>query len=367
MATKVSDLDTPALLVDLDRLEANLDRAAAYAKASGLRLRPHTKTHKSPLVASMQIARGAVGLTVAKVGEAQVMAGDGVPDLLVAYPVWGDVKWARLASIARAVPLTVALDSPDVAEGLAVHARRAGVVIRVLVEADLGMRRCGLPPGRSLVDLGRRVEALDGLRAEGIMFYPGHINPGSSGGPADLAKLRTDLGRVLSDFRASGLCTDVVSGGSTPTLYHSHTIEGLTEIRPGTYVFNDRSQVAMEACKWEHCALSVVATVVSVSERGWFVVDAGSKTLSSDLQRPDQDGCFGHVVDVPGARLHMMNEEHGMVDMSGRMDLAPRIGERVRIIPNHVCATVNMHDVVHGARGGTVEVSWDVAGRGRVQ
>ncbi len=348
-------------------MEANLDRAAAYASKHGLHLRPHTKTHKSPVVAAMQLERGATGLTVAKVGEAQIMARDGVPSLLVAYPVWGDKKWARLARIAQDLPVTVALDSGEVAEGLSVHAQRAAVTFGVLVEADLGMHRCGLAPGRQLLQLARRVDALAGLHLGGVMFYPGHINLASANGAANMGKLRADLARVLSDFRAGGLCTDVVSGGSTPTLYQSHTVEGLTEIRPGTYVFNDRSQVAMGACQWGDCALWVLATVVSTTSRGWVVLDAGSKTLSSDPQRPDLDGCYGHLVGLPGARLHKMNEEHGIVDVSGCAGPMPRVGDRVRIVPNHVCTTVNMHETVHGFRGNTVETVWGVAGRGRVQ
>ena len=361
MAADVASLETPSLLVDLDRLEDNLNRAAEYAKSSGLRLRPHTKTHKSTVVAALQLERGAAGLTVAKVGEASVMAEASAPSLLVAYPVWGDAKWERLARVASKVPVTVALDSAAVANGLSRHALRAGIAFGVLVETDLGMHRCGLPPGPALIELARLVEALPGLRPEGLMFYPGHISLASPDGPGLMDRLRSDLSQVLGAFRASGLCTDVVSGGSTPTL------EGLTEIRPGTYAFNDRSQVAMGACTWQQCALSVVATVVSAHSRGWFVIDAGSKTLSSDPQRPNMDGCYGHIVGFPGARLNKMNEEHGMVDLTACKRAAPRVGDRVQIVPNHVCATVNLHDVVHGMRGGTVEASWRVAARGRVQ
>ncbi len=363
----VLDLDTPALLIDLDRVEANLDRAAAYATKSGLRMRPHTKTHKSPLVARMQLDRGAYGLTVAKVGEAEVMAADSPPGLLVAYPVWGESKWERLAEVAKSVPVTVALDSAEVADGLQRHASRAGISLGILVEADLGMHRCGLPPGDELVALARAVTEADALRLEGLMFYPGHVNLAVEGGEQALTLLADELGEVLSRFRRDGLATEVVSGGSTPTLYHSHRIPGLTEIRPGTYVFNDRSQVAMGSCRWEDCAATILTTVVSTSRRGAAVIDGGSKTFTSDSMRPFGGEGFGQVLGMPGIRFAAMSEEHGMLDLS-RHDGPPlRVGQRLRVVPNHVCVTVNMHERAHGFRDETVEATWAVEGRGKLQ
>ena len=361
------DLDTPALVIDLDRLEANLTRAAKYAESHGLRLRPHTKTHKSRFVGAMQIDRGATGLTVAKVGEAEVMADANPPNLLAAYPVWGDAKWERLVSVARKLPVTVALDSVECANGLRRHARHAGLELGVLVEADLGMRRCGLPPGKSLVQLARAVAAMPPLRLRGVMFYPGHVNPASEGGERAMTQLEADLASVLADFQASGLPTDVVSGGSTPTLYHSHRFDGLTEIRPGTYAFNDCTQVAMGSCGWEDCAASVVTTVVSATQRDWAVIDGGSKTFTSDPLRPEGGGMFGRVAGMPEARFCKMNEEHGMLDLRSYSGAPLRVGRRLRIVPNHICVTVNMHDTVHGCRGETVETSWTVDGRGKLQ
>ena len=361
------DLDTPALLVDLDRMEANLDRAARYARSHGLRLRPHTKTHKSPLVGQMQLERGACGLTVAKVGEAEVMAGDAVPGLLVAYPVWGDSKWSRLVDVCRRVPVSVALDSAGVAQGLQRHANRAGVRIGILVEADLGMRRCGLPPGRRLLGLARAVAEMPPLRLEGLMFYPGHINPAAEGGAEALKRLASDLEGILDDFRRDGLPTGTVSGGSTPTLFHSHRVPGMTEIRPGTYVFNDRSQVAAGACGWEDCAASIMTTVVSTPRPDSAIIDGGSKTFTSDSMRPFGDEGFGRVLGMPGIRFHKMSEEHGVLDVHGHEGPPLRIGQRLRIVPNHVCVAVNMHEAAHGFRGETVERSWAVEGRGRLQ
>ena len=363
----ILDLDTPSLLVDLDRMEANLDRAASYAKEHGLNLRPHTKTHKSPLIGGMQLDRGATGLTVAKVGEAEVMATAAGPGLLVAYPVWGEAKWERLVGIAKTVPVTVALDNLESASGLQRHARRVGLELGILVEVDLGMRRCGLPPGESLLDLAKTIARMLPLRLEGVMFYPGHVNLAAPGGEQALAKLAADLSTVLDAFEADGLPTEVVSGGSTPTLFHSHRVPGLTEIRPGTYVFNDCSQVAMGACGWNDCAASVLTTVVSTPRPDSVVIDGGSKAFTSDPLRGSDEATFGRVLEMPGSRFHKMNEEHGMIDTGQYDGPAVRIGQRLRIVPNHVCVTVNMHETAHGIRGEAVEQSWVVEGRGKLQ
>ena len=363
----ISSLDTPALLIDLDRAEANLDRAASYARHHGLLLRPHTKTHKSPLVGRMQLDRGASGLTVAKVGEAEVMATGGVPSLLLAYPIWGDAKWARLIEVAKRLPVSVALDNPEAAGGLSLHAQRAGITLGILVEADLGMRRCGLPPGTGLVQLAQAVSGMAGLRLEGLMFYPGHINLAVEQGERQLETLRRELQALLERFRSHGLPTEVVSGGSTPTLFQSHTVKGMTEIRPGTYVFNDRTQVAAGACKWQDCAATVMVTVVSTPRPDTAIIDGGSKTFTSDPLRPGGDGGFGRVLEMPSARFHRMSEEHGMLDLSECDGPPPQIGQRLRIIPNHVCVTVNMHETAYGLRGETVQQSWPVAGRGKLQ
>lgn len=367
MEMTIRELDTPALLIDLDRMEANLDRAASYAKAHGLHLRPHTKTHKSPLIGSMQLDSGAAGLTVAKVGEAEVMAGGSVPNLLLAYPVWGEAKWGRLVEVAKSVPVTVALDNLASATGLQRHARRAGLELGILVEVDVGMQRCGLPPGKELVALARVIANMPPLRLEGVMFYPGHINLAAADGERALARLAADLDSVLTSFKEDGLPTEVVSGGSTPTLYQSHRVPGLTEIRPGTYVFNDCTQVAMGACGWDDCAASVVTTVVSTPRPAAAVIDGGSKTFTSDPLRPSGERSFGRVLELPGARFHKMNEEHGMLDLSAYDGAPPRIGQRPRIVPNHVCVTVNMHETAHGIRGEVVERSWAVEGRGKLQ
>ncbi len=363
---KISELDTPALLIDLDRMQNNLRRVADYCSQHDLRLRPHTKTHKNPAIGRMQLDLGAVGLTVAKTTEAEVMLASGTPDLLIAYPIVGEPKLRRLVEVAKKTNVTVALDSVEAARGLSQAADRAGLTVGVLAEADVGLHRCGLDPGPALVALAREIDGMPGLRLEGVQFYPGHFWANTENGPGFLDDLRATVVRIRDDFQKAGLPLRVMSGGSSPTLYYSHTIDGLNEVRPGTYVFNDRMQVAAGVCTWDDCAVSILTTVVSTPHAKHAVVDGGSKTFTSDgLPGPDA-GTFGRVIEAPEARFHKMNEEHGYLDLEGvSRDL--KIGERVRIIPNHVCVAVNMHETVYGVRGESVEEVWKVEGRGKLQ
>src|SRR5947207_2915577 len=232
------EIDTPALVVDLDIFERNIQRVAGYARENSLRLRPHTKTHKSVRVGKRQLETGAVGLTVAKVSEAEVMLGAEPADLLVAYPIIGHTKMGRLMEVARRTHVTVALDSVFAARQLSEAARAAKVEIGVLAEMEAGLGRVGVPAGPPLLHLAQTILKLPHLKFEGITFYPGHIKDLEESGQRAMAQLSDLLRGVLTDFRAAGIEVGIVSGGSTPTLFHSHEIEGLTGIRPGTYVFN---------------------------------------------------------------------------------------------------------------------------------
>jgi D-serine deaminase-like pyridoxal phosphate-dependent protein len=364
---RVADIDTPALLVDLEPMERNLRRAADYAGKHGLRLRPHTKTHKSPRIGRRQLELGAAGLTVAKVGEAEVMLDAAPADLLVAYPVIGRAKLERLMTVARRARVTVALDSMAAAQQLSEAAQAAGVQVGVLAETDVGLGRVGVSPGAELLDLARGIERLASLSFEGIAFYPGHIKDNGAAGREALVALGGLIQSILGDFWRAGIQARIVSGGSTPSLYHSHELPGLNEIRPGTYVYNDWNTVASGACTPDECAATLLVTVVSTARPGQIIVDGGSKTFSSDrLTGCGAESTFGHVVEAPEALFHKMNEEHGYVDVSecGRKY---EIGERLRIIPNHICVAVNLHARVYGIRDGEVEEVWEVAGRGKLQ
>ncbi len=359
--TRIEDLDTPALMIDLDVMERNLRRVADYCASHSLRLRPHTKTHKSISMARRQLALGAAGLTVAKAGEAEVMLGAEPRDLLVAFPVIGEPKLRRLAAIAGITSVTLALDSLFAAQQLSQAAVAAGVRFGVLVEIDVGMGRVGVTPAEALV-LTRAVAALPNLDWRGIAFYPGHIKDENQETLAALGKV---IGDLRNELARAGFEPEIVSGGSTPLLYHSHEIEGVNEIRPGTYIFNDLNTVASGACRLEDCAASVLVTVVSHARRDHMIVDGGSKTFSSDRLSSGGPG-HGRIVEAPGANFHKMNEEHGFVDLTqAERSFVP--GDKVRIIPNHICVAVNLHERVYGVREGKVEEVWNVEGRGKLQ
>jgi D-serine deaminase-like pyridoxal phosphate-dependent protein len=345
--TAVAELETPALVVDLDRLERNLGRAAAYADDHGLGLYPHVKTHKTLEIARMQLDRGARGLTVAKPTEAQVFAAAGLGPLVLHYPTAGRGKAERIAELAAAVPLTIALDSLAVAEPI------AAVEAEVLIELDVGLRRTGVTP-REAVELGRAIDGLGGgLRVAGLSCYPAH---------RELAEVDALLAQAQEGFVAAGLRCERISGGSTATLFESHRTR-MTELRPGNYALLDRSE-ARGAFGPDDCALRVQATVVSTSVPGRVIFDAGSKTLSEAAAPPGASG-FGEVVGHPEIVIEALNEEHAIGSAGPETKLA--VGDRVELIPNHACTCVNLHDILYAARGGEVEAEFAVAARGKVR
>jgi D-serine deaminase-like pyridoxal phosphate-dependent protein len=359
--TSLERLETPVPLVDLDRMDRNLDRVASYAGNHGLSVRPHIKTHKSPRIAAEQLRRGAIGLTCATPLEAEVMA-DVCADILLAYPPVGQAKLDRLMSLPERVTLTVSLDSHESAEQLASAAGERRRSVGVYVELDLGLHRVGVAPAEEMLQLVQFVAGRPPLVYRGIAFYPGHIRSATTS-QSELQRLNSDLGAALQLLDEAGLRPDVVSGGSTPTLWQSHNIRGLTEIRPGTYVFNDRTTAQAGACQWDDCALTVLATVVSTAVPGQAVVDAGSKALGREPSAIEGDG-FGALLNRPDVAVTRLSEEHGVLDL-GRTTWRPQVGERVRIVPNHACIVVHLHEVIYGVRGERIETSWPVSARGR--
>lgn len=360
----ISELETPALLIDIDIMERNLQRAAEYTKAHNLRLRPHTKTHKIPALARRQLELGAAGLAVAKVSEAEVMLHADPPNILVAYPVIGRAKLNRLMAVARRTAVTVSLDSVAAAQQLSEAASAAGVDIGVLAEVDVGLGRIGVPPA----DLRKLVEPILRLRCvrfEGIAFFPGHILYLDDETPDALRQLSSEVQSIIDDLAALGVDVRIVSGGSTPTLFSSHLISHLNEIRSGTYIFNDKNTVTCNACSYDDCAASVAVTVVSCATKDRIIVDGGSKTFSSDLPVNGGGTSFGHVVEAPGAVFYKMNEEHGYVDIRSA-ERAFSVGDRLHIIPNHICPTVNLNEFAYGIRNDEVLHTWEVEGRAKV-
>jgi len=360
------ELSTPALVIDLDVLERNLDRMASYCREHAIGLRPHTKTHKTLEVARMQLERGAVGLTVAKVGEAEVMAGADSASMLVAYPIFGREKLLRFAELARSRSLLISLDDEATALEVSRAAAERDATIGVLVEFDAGLRRCGLEPGPDCVELARKVEKLPGLEYRGLMTYAGNIWGTEEERFAETQRVGQLVGRVLDTFHTERIPVPILSGGSTPSARLSHHLPGLTEIRPGTYVYNDMNTVYQGACDLADCAGRIVATVVSTAVPGRAMIDAGSKTLSSDLLGSGPKTGYGRIVEAPDAPIIKLNEEHGHVDTSQSAH-AFRVGEVVTVIPNHICTCVNMHDEVFVTRNEQVMGSWRVAARGKVR
>jgi D-serine deaminase-like pyridoxal phosphate-dependent protein len=360
--TTLDALETPAAVVDVDRVNRNLERVAAYTRSHGLGWRPHTKTHKTAALGARQRSAGAVGLTVATPREAEVMA-TVADDILLAYPPVGVAKIERVLALPEHVRLMVALDSVDVLRPLAAAAAERGRTVRVLVEIDAGMRRVGVTDPEAAFALAARAVELPCIAFAGILYYPGHVRDpvGDQGRPLH------DLSRRVEEFvqalERGGLDPQIVSGGSTPTLWRSHEVAELTEVRPGTDVFNDRTTVLIGACGWEDCAYSVAATVVSTSIAGQVVIDAGAKALAKEEVR-GAGGGYGALLDRPEVVVSSVSEEHGILDLSAS-DWRPRVGDRVRVVPNHVCVSVNLQERLWVAEGERLVDSWPVEARGR--
>jgi len=331
------DLDTPSVFIDLDILERNLRRMQELSRSLGVALRPHAKTHKIPEIARMQLALGAVGLTVAKVAEAEVMPGE---DVLIAYPVL-EPKLGRVRDLLRSRRVAVVVDSVEAAVPLR--------EIPALVEVDVGFGRCGVPSPEDAVRVARACRTFHGL-----FYYPAGMDEAGVRRAAGIVK------ETLAALSAAGLRAEVVSGGSTPNAARTPLIPETTEIRPGTYALNDASVVALGSAAPEDCALRILATVVSTSVPGQAVIDAGSKTFS--LNPTKVVGGYGRFVDRPWT-LEKMNEEHGYVKLQG----PARVGEKVWVIPGHAGTCVNLHDEIAYGRAGRVEGRWRVAARGRVR
>ena len=363
----LADLDTPSLLFDLDVVERNIEEMANVTRHAGVRLRPHTKTHKSPEIARMQIAAGAPGITVAKLGEAETMADAGLDDILVAYPIVGPAKLERLGALLERVAVRVSLDDVDVAEGIGRLGRDLGRDIEVLVEVDTGMGRLGRPPGKPTVRLVKEVARVRGVELIGLLTHAGHSYGTTS--EDELRGIARNEGLALVATAEScaeeGIELREISVGSTPTARTVAGVPGVTEIRPGTYVFNDVQQMRVGVATEETCAARVLTTVVARPSAERFVVDAGTKTFTSDGGSGPRFPGRGVVAGRPDLVLDFMNEEHGVGRISGDGVLA--IGERLEVIPVHVCACVNMFDEAYGMRHGRVERVIRIEARGRTR
>jgi D-serine deaminase-like pyridoxal phosphate-dependent protein len=361
--------DTPELVVDLAALRANIARIATAAAGRRVSLRPHIKTHKAPRVAQLQLDAGAVGIQVAKLGEAEVMADAGVQDILVGYPIVGEAKLARLVALASQASITVSVDSHHVSRAIAQAAHRAGVTIGLLIEVDTGLHRIGVPPGQPAVKLAEQVAALDGVELRGVLTHEGHVYTRARD-EADARRLTHEACQALVEtarlIRERGLPTPIVSVGSAATFRFAIEVAGVTEVRPGTYVFNDRTQMAQGAAALDDVAAVVVATIVSgPHDNGEVVVDAGSKALTSDqMIVPQPPPTFGAVPHSDGSVVRL-SEEHAVIKLTD--GASPSIGDRLAIIPNHICPVVNLFDRMTVVEGDRIVDTWMIAARGKLR
>lgn len=348
----IDELETPAAIVDLDRLEANINKYQSYLNEHTVNNRPHIKTHKIPAIAQMQLDAGAAGITCQKIGEAEVMAEAGIRDIFIPYNILGAAKLSRLMALAKRASLSVTADSDVTVEGLSAAASSANLTLNVLVEFDTGLGRCGVQTPPQAADLARLIDQMPGLTFGGLMTYP--VNATTDEMVAEATAL---LGK-------SGLEVVCVSTGGTPPMWEVHQHGLITEHRAGTYAYGDRKTVFVDKVQTlEEVAFRVITTVVSRPTPDRGILDGGSKTFSSDRQGGFDD--YGLILEYSDAVIHSQSEEHGWVDFS-RCAAKPGIGERVSVVPNHVCVVSNLFNEVAAVRGDTVEVVWPVAGRGKL-
>lgn len=363
----MTEMETPCIVVDRKVVERNIAAMAEVARENGVKLRPHVKTHKIPEFALAQLEQGAAGITTAKISEAEVMAEHGICDIFIAYPVVTASKIKRVIDLARRIHLTVGVESLAGAQELSRQASAAGIVLEVRLEIDTGLARTGVPL-LSVVNIARQITSLPGLDLSGIFTYKGAVFEGDS--TLNLQAAGHEEGTLMVEaaakLKAAGMNIKDVSVGSSPTAVYAAEVKGVTEIRPGTYIFNDRMLMQMGVCRQEDCAARVKVTVISVPAEDRLVIDGGSKTFATDVQPnhpPLNLKGFGEIIGHPDAVLERMNEEHGMIRTGNTHQM--RVGDILEIIPNHICSTVNLHNEVYVLDQGITRVA-PVLARGKI-
>lgn len=358
VGTPKLELDTPALILDLDVVEANIQRMADFLRDKPAKIRPHMKTHKTPALAHKQLAAGALGVTCAKLGEAEVMAAAGIKDILIANQIVGRVKLERLMSLARSTDIMVAVDDEQNVADLDEAANRWGVRPRVLVEIDNGTHRCGVQRGERTIRLASQVAESRNLRLAGVMGYEGFavfIADAEERAAAARGAMEILTG-AADDCRSSGLEIGIVSGGGTGTFDTSGAFPGVTEIQAGSYITMDGRYKGI-GLPFE-CGLSVLCTVISRPRPGVLITDLGMKQISHEFGMP-------HVLNVPGASLTKLSEEHGLIELADPPSVPHQPGDTLEILPTHGDTTINIHDYFFAVRGGLLEAVWAVGARGK--
>ncbi|MCB0121959.1 MAG: alanine racemase [Caldilineaceae bacterium] len=346
---KIHDLDTPAVVCDLDKMERNIRDMVASCRQVGIPLRSHTKSNKIPEIARMQLAGGSIGICSQKVGEAEVMVAGGVADILIPYNIVGPIKVERLLRLARRANITVSLDSLITAQGIAEVANRDGGVVNVWIEVDTGAKRCGVQSPRAAIALGQQIVDLPGINLQGVMTYPSR------------SESKPFLDEIRDGFQQAGLPFTVLSGGGTG--YEAISKElGCTEHRAGSYLWEGNSRIKSRAdLSDDRCPLRIICTVVSTPTADRIIIDGGQKTFCSYPPTP-----YGYCIEHPEIHIYGMSVEHGHVDVS-QSSHQFKVGERLTWIPLHQEMALNLHDELVGYRGEQVEVVWPVAGRGKVK
>lgn len=367
-----NELDTPLVVVHQSRLQQNIAEMAAFADAEGVRLRPHLKTHKTVEIAALQREHGAIGLTCAKLGEAEVFLARGFTDILIAYPLVGQAKWQRLFELIEAYPqavISTLFDDAGLAAELSEQASARGIRLPVWVKIDSGLKRCGVLPGRQAVELVQRVTALSGLWFQGLLTHAGHAY--AAAGYEQVREIGVAEASCLLEtaerLQEAGIEVPGISVGSTPTVRISGAIQGVTEIRPGNYVFYDATQVRLGVTTAERCALRVFTRVVSRTEAGRLVIDAGAKTLALDKGAHGSDTVagYGMIVGHQDAVIERLSEEHGVVRVAADSKIV--VGDVLEIIPNHSCPVANLTDELYVIDGTGSLAIWPVVARGKTR
>lgn len=347
----IHELETPSLLIDLDVVERNLKRWQAFCDQHNIRNRPHIKTHKLPQLAHWQLETGAVGITCQKLGEVEIMADAGIDDIFLTYNIIGREKLNRLAALHQRIRLRTIADSQQIVDGLAEAVSHSGKPLTVFVECETGMQRIGVPTPAAAADLAAGIARTDALEFGGFSTYP------------TTREAVTFMNEAVSRCRQQGLEVPEISGGGTPGMWNLPEYTGFTEHRAGTYIYNDRIIAATKASDPGDCAMTVLATVISTAGADWVTIDGGTKTFSSDQY--GQHG-FGVVSGDPECVLERCTEEHGML-VRNHGKPRYRLGDRVRVVPNHACVVSNLHETACAVRGDKVVAIWPIAARGKLQ
>lgn len=357
-----SELDTPALLIELDIMETNIQKMANYFSKINTELRPHVKTHKTPIIAHKQIAAGAIGITCAKLGEAEAIVHSGIRDVLIANQIVGTHKIARLINLAKHSDIMVAVDNVENVKAISNAASEKGVTIRVLVEVNIGMDRCGVEPGRETLSLVHIVQDSQNLKFEGLMGYEGHTvaKPDRTDRKNATIEAMQRLINTKYLLEENGISVSIMSGGGTGTYEITGSIPEMTEVQAGSYVFMDSTYRNVEGIGDKFaCALTVLATVVSRPEKNRIIVDTGLKVLAKEFGIPQPIG-------LQGVEMIGLSEEHGKMHVANEgISLKPT--DKLEILPTHCCTNVNLHDRFFGIRNEIVETVWEIAARGRSQ